>query len=324
MPKVVYVPEKKLNPADELRTLLTALEERHVRLKLLGETQATDILRDMDRAVQLFADLQASGLDLTPEAGRFEAFQNRLRRSAGLLLRRLGGASALRRARPDPAPDPATHWWWYIDELVARQRRQTLRRLAIVAGVVLVILAGVWLVFQTILAPDPLVVARVEAENEANFALEAGDMQAALAALDAGLEKVPNDPNLLLFKAVLLDALGQPEQAAPLLVQARQAITDPVAFNLHRAQLEMRVDLPAQAEQHIREVLEKVPDSANGWLLLAQSLEAQQKYPEAVAAYQKASELAEAQNNEEIVVLARVSLAQLQMKMMSPPVNEGQ
>ena len=183
--------------------------------------------------------------------------------------------------------------------------------MAIVAVIVLVIVGAVFLAFNTILAPPPEVMARIDAENNAFLAIDEGDLQAALEAVEAGLTKVPGEPRLTLFKGVLQEDLGREVAAAATFGQAEAAFGDPVGYFLARAQLRLRVDQPELAEQDVRAALDIEEDLPGGWLILGQTLELQGRAFEAIQAYQRAGDLALDQGENEVVVLSRLALARL-------------
>ncbi len=310
MPKLEHLQPKNLTPADELRELLQRLEGRQVKLKQLPAESALSVLHDLDRVETLFAQVQEAGLDSEPERGRFQTIQRQLQKQAGTLLKALGGPAALSVHRPSPPPSPE-RWWWFIDAQVARQQRQRLRRLAITAGVIVLLVGGVYLIFQTVLAPSPEAVARLEAENNAFLAVEAGNNEQALVELEQGLTKVPNDPELLLIKGLVEERLGDSTAAARSLAQAETGMNNPLVFNLTRGQLYVQFNQLPQAETAVRAALKIDENSARAWLLLGQVLEGQSQRAEALAAYEKAGNLAQANNEDEIFVMTRMALARL-------------
>jgi len=310
MPKLDHLQEKKLSPPDELRAALQGLEEHSVRLKSMDSATALLLLQEMDRTLALFDQLEAAGSDLLAEQGRFESFQAGLRKRAGPLLKAVGGEAVLAEHRPRPAP-PEERWWWYIDGLVAEHLRRRYRRIAITVVIVLVIVGAVVLAFNTILAPSPEVVARVDAENNAFLAIDEGDFQAALEAVEAGLAKVPGEPRLTLFKGVLQESLNRDAEAAATFAQVQAAFGDPVGYLLSRAQLRLRINRPELAEQDVRAALEIEEDLPGAWLILGQTLELQGRAFEAAQAYQRAGDLAMDQGDNEVVVLSRLALVRL-------------
>lgn len=310
MQKLNYLQQKKLSPADELREILNSLEGRLLKISAMNSTQALIFLRDLDRAYLLFDQIEATGTDLQPEQGRFKAVQSRLRRSARPLLKSLGGPAALAEHRPRPSPS-AQQWWWSINEIVAAQRAQLRRRLALAGMIILLVLGGIWLLFNTILAPSPEVIARVKAENNAYNAADQGDYQAALAAVETGLAQSPHDSTLLLLQGVLLESLGEESRAAQSFDQAQASLADPLNFYFGRGQLRLRLNQVKKAEADARSAVAIDENSAAAWLLLGQTLEVQDKTSEAVPAYEKASQLAFESGDNQVVVLARMALGRI-------------
>jgi len=88
---------EQTTPADELRERLAACERSLANIRGSGSS-ARALLEDMDHISQLWPVLEAAGLDLRPEAGRWETIQASLRRVSRLLLKELrasGGLAAL-------------------------------------------------------------------------------------------------------------------------------------------------------------------------------------------------------------------------------------
>lgn len=311
MQKLNYLQQKKLSPADELREILNSLEERQIKVNTMDSTQALILLRDLDQAYALFNQVGATGTDLQPEHGRFQTIQARLKKSARPLLKALGGPNSLHKYRPTPAPPRQEQWWWYIHDIVTEQQQRLRRRILAVIGLILLVAGGIWLAFKTILAPSPEVIARVEAESNAYSAIDAGDYPAALAFIEAGLVKAPDDPGLLIFQGVLYEATGQEAKAAQSYDQAQARLADPLNFFVGRGQLWLRLNQPDKAEQDSRAAIEIDEDFAGAWLLLGQALEFQGKRFEAIAAYEKAGQLALDSGDNQVVVLARMALGRI-------------
>lgn len=304
-----YLQQKRLNPADDLRRALSRLEEIQPDIKRLNSTQALGVLRDLDHAYDLLQQLEAKDINIQGEWGRFQASEAFLRRWTGPLLRSLGGPGALSDFRPSPPP-ARDRWWWFIHEAVAAHQQRRVRALVGAGVAVFVGLATLWLLFNTVLAPDPLVVAKVDAENEALLALDMGDYQESLIQIEYGLSQVPDDPDLLLFRGVLQAKLGDVAAASESYARAEAGL-GPVMFYVTRTQLWLRLGDAEAAEEDIRAALaldETVPVS---WLLLGQALEAQGRTFEAIPAYEQAGQLALDSGESQIVVLARVALGRI-------------
>lgn len=310
MSKLDYLQQKKLNPTDELRELLVSLEERQPKIKSLAADQAMRFLLDLDQLETLFQQLESAGVDLLPEEGRIRSLQTRLRKQAAPLLRSLGGPAALNAHRPAPAPPPEK-WWWYLDQLVAAEQKRLLRQVVIILVVIFVLAGGMIVLFQTVLAPSPEVVARLEAQDNAYEAIDAGNYRQALAMIEQGLAQVPGDPDLLLLRGVVQEALGDETAADASFKQAQAGLNGSSNFYLARSQLQLRVGQAAKAEHDARAAIDLDKNSAWAWFLLGQALEAQNKPAEAFPAYQKASELGLESGDSEVVVLARMALGRI-------------
>jgi tetratricopeptide (TPR) repeat protein len=285
----------------------------------MNSAEALELLQTLDQAYFLFHQLETAGLNLLPEKGRFDAIQNSLKNKANTILKALGGPAVLAEHRPQPAPE-RERWWWYIHEMVAARNQRMLKRMMLGVIVVGVILGGILLAFETVLAPSPETVARLDAENDGLARFEEGNYQEALAAVEKGLAVVPDDANLLIFKGILEEVLGQEGEAAQAF-QAAQAnlAADPTAFYLGRGQLYLRIGEFEKAKADAQQALAIDDKSSVGWLLLGQVFESQNDKFESMSAYERASELALADNNYQVVVLARLGLGR--MGMVPPPLE---
>jgi tetratricopeptide (TPR) repeat protein len=310
MAKLDHLRQKKLNPADELRSLLNELEDSQSRLKSFNATQTLDLLRDLDQVYALLNHLETTGANLASEWGRFGAIQAYFRNNAGTFLRRLGGPAALAEYRPKPAPE-RERWWWYIHELVAAQQQRLLRQVTFGVLILLVFVGGIALAFNTILAPSPEALARVEAENDAFSAYEDGNYEEGLAAIETGLAVVPDDPSLLLIQGMLYEMLDEEEKAAQSYDRAKQAAGPPVNFYVGRGQLYIRTSQFEKAETDARAALALDEELPIAWLLLGQALESQGRRFESISAYEQAGDLALASGDSQIVVLARLALGRI-------------
>jgi tetratricopeptide (TPR) repeat protein len=309
--KLEYLQQKKLNPADDLRETLSNLEVVQPRIKRLDPATALEILHNMDKALQLLTQLEAEGTRVKSERGRFEAVQGHARENVRPLLKAIGGATALAEARPRPAPPPDSHWWWYIHEHVANLQRRLLRRLLLGIITLMTLVVGTNIAFQTVLAPDPAAVARIEAESDAFLAFDEQDLPGALAAVERGLQIVPGDAGILLLQGVFLELSDRPDEAEAAFAQAQVAMDDMKAFHLGRGQVYFRTNQFEKAEAAARAALEVDENIAAAWLLLGQALENQSRRLLAAQAYERAGELALDTGQNEIVVLARLGLGRV-------------
>jgi tetratricopeptide (TPR) repeat protein len=298
--KLDYFQKKGLNPADELRRLIDSLEEYAPKLRSFDLTQARLLLRDLDKTASLFEQLETTELDLVPEQSRFATIEFFYKKNAARIAE----------YRPSPPPD-RDHWWWYLHELVAEQQRRLLRRIATVVITILVVIVGLVIAFNTILAPSPEAIARLEAENESLAAVEEGDYDLALLAIEKGLSVVPEDASLWLIKGVIQQLREEEDQAAESFDQAKVNLDDMATFHLGLGQLYYRTGQPEKAEEEARTAIELNDKLSTSWLLLGQALEAQDRKFEAIPAYQNAGDIALENGDSEVVVLARLALSRV-------------
>jgi tetratricopeptide (TPR) repeat protein len=176
--------------------------------------------------------------------------------------------------------------------------------------------------FNTVLAPSPEVLARVQAEQRASTATEEGNYQQALMSLDKGLAVVPNDANLLTFKGVVQQLLQQNAEAEQTFALAQKNSDNPLDFYLGRVQLYLRFNQLDPASRDVESALKLNDKVARCWLLQGQVFEMQGKTLAASEAYNQAGKLALDQNENEIYVMARVALVRLsQMPPAFPSVT---
>lgn len=310
MHKLDYLIQKKLNPTDDLRDLLKQLEDSQPQIKHMNPTRALITLRNLDQIALLFDRLETTDADLTPEKARFKAIQSHLKRHVGRFLKALGGPAALSEYRPKPAP-PRDRWWWYMHEMVAAEQQRFLRKMIMVGVAVIALIVGLFVAFNTILAPSPEALARVEAENSSLSAFDRGEYDEALAAVEESLKVVPGDPGLLILKGIFLEVTGEEAEALRTFDQSQQNLNDPGNFHIARGQLYFRIGELEKAEADARTAIEIDDTAPRAWFLLGQTLEFQGKKFRAIPAYQQAGELALNSGDDQIIVLARLALGRI-------------
>jgi tetratricopeptide (TPR) repeat protein len=315
-----YVESRPLTRADELRHQLDELEAKLGRLGHGLGQEALSIPLLFDTVTTTLASFQAEGQSMRAEWARLETASAALRRKATVFLREVGGARALQDARRTHQP-PAANWWWFLDRMVADKLRAQLRRLLVMAagavGVLLLLLA----LYQRFLAPDPATRARLEHEQAAENLVLEGDLAAALSEVEQALATAPGDPSLLIFKGGLQQGLGQKAAAKETFSQAEAAFGDRETFLLARGQMYLRLDQAQAALSDAEAVVKVNPESASGYLLLGRANEWLENYQQAIAAYEQAANLADAQGNSQIAALARVNMGVLMQRL---PLQQGE
>jgi tetratricopeptide (TPR) repeat protein len=302
---------------EELNRCLKQAEKWTPRLRTAGAEQVIEVITALDCA-QALVDALVEGGARQPaeEMQRIEVIETALRKHIGRAVRALeAGGVSLETVAAAQARLPEA-WWWHLAELVRERRRRLLRAWLTRAGIALAVVAVAFVLSRTLLAPDPLVVARVEAIQQAQEAvLEDGDFQAALDALEAGLATVrvlqeerdepANTADLMTWRGVVLEALDRQDEAAADFAAAEEQ--DRWEMLIQRVQLYLYlVPKPEAALTDAQELTTLDPDHPSGFMLLGDAYQAVGDRMSADEAYQRAEELSFArEEHASIYVLVR-------------------
>lgn len=303
-------------PLDELHQLLDQASDRVGALERGSTSDTLKLLRMLNRIDALYTELAAADMDLRAEESRRETIGLGLRRKANHVLRLVkpeGGMATLR-SKQQP---PANAWWWRLDLYVAEERRKTLRRMARTGVVVAVILAIAALIYNTFLQPDPAVIAHMDHISKVQRALEAGDLNAALAAAEAGVEEFPDDGELLLWRAALLKRMQRPTESDAAFAAARATYPDDTTFLINSSTVRLSAGDTDGAYADAKKATTLAPNSAQAFLVLGGTQEIRGEISAASSSYGTAASLAAAEKNTQLEAVAKVRLAML---LQSAPV----
>lgn len=305
-----YVKPAQLTRSDQLREQLAQLEALVGQLGHgLGE-EALTLPALFDQVATGLTELQATGQGMQSETARLKAASAELQRKAGIFLREIGGVETLREVRSARQPDPA-YWWWFLDQMLAERRRVQLRRLLLGGGVAVLLLALLSFAYQRFFAPSPALVASMRHQQAAERLAQAGDWAGAIGEVEQALAAMPNDPDGLVLKGVLQQSLGQNESARETFSAAEVQLGNKEDFLITRARQFMKLGQAEAALADAQAAISLNADSAVGYLFLGEANVTLKNYPEAITALQRASELAEAQNELTIAASARAQLGVL-------------
>jgi tetratricopeptide (TPR) repeat protein len=315
--------EAQVTPADELRALLNDCEKRVVNLTGSGAAEALKLLEDLDRLAELWPQLEVAGVDLRPETGRWETLQATLRRYGPRLVAELGAVGGLVRARAEHHPTGQAGWWWYLTEQIRADRRRRLRNFVLGALALVAIGALVMFFFNRLFPVDPRLKAALSKQMAGQMKIEReGNYTAALAEFREAVAAKPDDADSWLWLGAVQQKLGDQEAAQASFERARALLGNEVSFHLERIPIYQFVALSAEAEADVKAVLAADPQNAQAYYFYATILESQERYEEAIAALQTASELAEARKQPEITAMARYRLAFLLQQIQARPPKE--
>jgi tetratricopeptide (TPR) repeat protein len=304
-------------PLDELRRLIEKTDSRLGGLERASADDALALLRMFDEMDTLHTTLSADDVDLRAENSRLDTIQLILHRKAGLLLRLLGqkgGIAALRKARA-PARE---RWWWYLDEYVSAQRKQTLRNLARTGVILIILFAVAAAVYQTWFQPDPAVIARLNYTSDAQRAIEAGNLNVALQEMEKATAQFPNDGEIQIWHGAVLSLMKRTQEADAAFQTARQLYPDETTYLIARATVRTQANDIDAANADALAATKLSPDNAQAFLVLGGTQELKGQTQNASQSYSTAASLAAAAKQSELEAMAKVRLAM--MMQAAPPI----
>ena len=296
-------------PTAEVRDLLNRAERQ---LPVLDSSNLVEYLRSLDRVEYLMESLTSDSVDLRPEMTRWLDLADAPRARATQLVkiaRPLGGFAALRADNP-----PAVGSWWRLDELVAADRKRNWTRWLVTALVVAAVLAVAAFVYQQWLAPSPEVVLAVSAVNDVEQLSFEQKWDEASALAEDALQKVPDNPDLLVWAGVLAERRGDTAEAAGYLARAQQVLADPLRYELALSMRRLQASDVDGAEAAAQAALAINPNEPQAVFLLANVAELRNQPQEALDLYQKTADLAE-DTNPQLTVVAKMRFGMLLQQM---------
>jgi len=302
-----YVPMTALTPGDRVREALSEAEKRVVNVRYMG-TRALELLHLMDQIADGLEQLKAAGTDVRAEETRFETVQLQLQSRKRLFVSRVRPALEEERRLVQPG---AERWWWYLDVAVAEERRRRLRRALITAGVVLAVLAVLWVVYDRFIAPPPNVRQAFQRSSDGEALVEAGDLEGALAQFQQAAALDPTDADHLVWVGVVYQQLGQPDKAEEAFRAARALLNSDLELLMSRGMKYLRVGNIEAAEADAEQAIAQNPRSGWAYTLRSGVAAAKGDYVTAIDALDTAAELANQAGDTQLEAYARTQRAML-------------
>lgn len=307
----------QLTPADELRHLLDEAENRAVNLRGVGPDKATQLLLWLDRIDALIPELEAIGVNIQPELGRWEGVQGTVQRYAANLQRELRPVGGLAQVRAEqPQAPPQDHWWWWLDVTGRKNTIKRIRKSVIwIVGIAIVVIGGIWL-FQILFPVDPAVQESYRLQIAAEqLMMDGGDPALILQNLEEAAALMPGQMDIQSMLVVLYEELGNQDRADAI----RQQLFDTFSESDVYAQLAQtyfeRSDFK-KALAFAKIAIEANPDNAVAYMSAGLAAEALGDRMSAVGYLTEASEVAERTDEVELQAIARIQLGQI---LQSPP-----
>lgn len=300
------VETKTSNPANALRN---ALDQADRQFGQLTPQTVEAYLLLLDQIEQAFTTLADDQIDLRSEEGRWQSLLSRLDSKPEGLVKaaaRAGGLAKLRAKHP-----PAESFWWQLDQEVARRRSRAIRRLLTTVVAIVVIVGGGYQLLNIFFPPDPVAVRMVETNAELEALIAAQDWQTALDLVLARQQELPDEPELILWEAVLAGQLGDSEQMNHALERVRALLPDQqpeilVQFGTYQLQ----VGNVGGATQSGQAALALAPNNPQVTFLLGNIAEMTNDISTAIDMFNRTFDLAE-QDNPQLAVVARVRMGNL-------------
>ena len=294
----------QVTPADELRELLSVAEKRVAGARNSGES-ALELLKGLDRITVLWPLLEVQGMDLRPEAGRWETLRASVNRRAGDILAALRSLGGIERLRLQVHPGGVAAPWWRLDEYVRANKRRQMRKAGFILGGLAVLGAGLYFGLRLLFPVDPKVAeaSRLTGSGERMIQGQA-DFRGALAEFEQAAELTPDDPEVWLRVGVVQEKIGDPA-ALNAYDRARALIVEEVQFWQMRASVYLLFDMVDQADHDLQAALAARADDPLTWYQLATVNEMRGEIGAAIAALEKADQYSSASGNTEMNAFAR-------------------
>ncbi len=289
------------------------LDQLEVDLSRVGQGRfenAQNLLVKMDEAQQRIETMALKELQVKAEAAQFDYLVTSLEKNAGKLLNDLGGAKQLDSLRKQK-PTGINSRWWYLDEIIARQRKKSISKIFISLGIAGLLLVILIVGYDNFLKPDPAVTGKYTHQMNAEQFLSSGDYTKALDEINLALGFYPTDPGLLVMRGVIQTRLGNNELASADFNSAETTLGNHVDFLLLRTQSWLSAGDLQNSLADAQEIIREDPTSAEGYFYLGRVNEVLRNYSEAINAYETASKLADSQGKSELNATIRISLAML-------------
>jgi tetratricopeptide (TPR) repeat protein len=297
----------------QTKSLNEILDQLEVDLSHLGqgnEDSAYKMLLKMDYAFQTIEENSRKSMPNRAETAQFEYLLKGIQKNSAGFLRDIGGGEKLEQLRKLSAPHKE-QGWWFLDDYRRQVQKKMIQSIAISGGVILVVLLVLSLVYRFYLMPDPKVSGLYTHQMNAEQLLGQKDYAKALSETNLALSFSPDDSTLLVMRGVLEQKLGMTEVSGADFAAAEEKAGTHEKFLLTRAQIYIEANDANSAIADAQAAIQVNPNSAEGYFFLGHAFELLQNNQQAIQAYSKASELAEAQGKTELNGTIRVTMALL-------------
>lgn len=288
-----------------LHSLRDALEQAEGQAARLDRSNIKAFLVGLDQVEQMFSAYGQDDDAIRAEQTRWKSLQKRIDANPGMVVTAAATAGGLPKLRSQHAP--AAGSWWHADAAVARGRTQTLRRVGMVVGAVVVVALAWWGFTAFFPATDT----PADAATAIEQLVTAQKWPEALAVVAKARQTQPDDADLLIWEAVLNEQVGNRAEAQSSLTQAQQTFMgQPAAFWTLVGSYRQQTGNLGGAEEAGQQALALAPQDAQVTFLLGSVAEARGDMVEAADYFSQTVALA-GDANPELGVMAKVRMGYL-------------
>ncbi len=203
--------------------------------------------------------------------------------------------------------------WWWLDEVVAADRRNFVRKLALTFGVVAAALVMVWALFEFVIPVDDNTVIASEALSSVRQMVFESRWDEALAVIqEAKLSLTQPDAELLIWEAVVWDKLGKREVRDDTLEEAKTLIApdQEVSYWWTLGSAYIAATDFEKSRRIAEDLIDRYPLDPQGYFLLGNVEELEGDRGAAIELFDKTFELA-MEDHTQLAVIARVRMGTL-------------
>ncbi|HWQ13921.1 MAG TPA: tetratricopeptide repeat protein [Roseiflexaceae bacterium] len=278
----------------QLRALLDDTERRIVEMHK-EPAGARDVIRSVDEIERRLAAAREAGLDVRAEEGRADFLRRRLTGGASGVVRLVQAADLADSLAGSPT-------WQAVLAAREAESARRVRRLLTFGLPLLVVLLGI--IVLTLLFPPP-----PQANlNSVRSLAQQGQVAEALAAAQAEAARVPSDPHAHLWVGALQLVRGDRAAAEAAWAEAQRLFGDDARFFFERGSTLAEIGRFDEAEADAQHLIADPRTAAPGYLLLGGIEEGRGRVPEAVAAFERAADIAHEAGNAQLEAIAKARL----------------
>jgi tetratricopeptide (TPR) repeat protein len=294
----------------EISKRLDQIEIELVHIDMDKKRNPLRILTMMDELAVLISTTGKSPDSLKAERSQFEQIKTGLIKRAGQIVRASGGSRSFKQQREQHHP-PAEYEWWYLDDYLHIKQKRFLRKILIWMIVGIAILIGLSLIYQRFLAPDPILIARLNHQSNAIEAMRNQQYQQGLNEANLALANGQDDTESLILKGLALLKLGKTNEADQVFLIAQKHAGSIEDFYLVRSMEWLSINEPEPAVEDGQKAIEINPQSMEGYWYKGKAEILLGQYTLGRDDLNQAAKLAEQEDRMEIVVQIKVELANL-------------